>query len=542
MTRYIFVTGGVLSSLGKGIAASSIGALLQAHGFRVRLRKMDPYINIDPGTMNPFQHGEVFVTGDGAETDMDIGHYERFTGVEGMKSDTVTTGQIYLDVIERERRGDYLGGTVQVIPHVTNRIKEFIRFQEEGEKVDFLITEVGGTVGDIESLPFIEALRQFGNEIGRKNSLFVHLTLLPYIATTGELKTKPTQHSVKELLGYGIQPDILLCRSEKPMAEEERNKLSLFCNIVEDRVLSALDVESIYQVPLMLHNQHLDREVLNYFGLHQKKSFEVKIWKKFVEGLNSLKYKVNIGIVGKYTSLKDAYKSIDEALVHSGVASNIEVHTQWIDADSLTPSNCAEKLRHLNGILVPGGFGARGVEGKMLASKYAREHSIPYFGICFGMQVALIEIARNVLGLKAAGSTEIEKTKVPIVALMNEWENAGRAEKRKEGDAKGGTMRLGSYPCQLTEGTKAYAAYGKNIIQERHRHRYEVNTKYKSDFENIGVVFSGMSPDQRLPEVIELKDHPWFVAVQFHPEFKSRPFSPHPLFNAFIKHALKRKK
>lgn len=442
MTRYIFVTGGVLSSLGKGIAASAIGALLQARGFRVRLRKMDPYINVDPGTMNPYQHGEVFVTGDGAETDMDLGHYERFTSVDALKSDTITTGQIYWDVIERERRGEYLGGTVQVIPHITNRIKEFIGYAEE--EVDFLITEVGGTVGDIESLPFIEALRQFGNEIGRKNSLFVHLTLLPYIATTGELKTKPTQHSVKELLGYGIQPDILLCRSEKPMSDEERKKLALFCNLSEDRVLSALDVDSIYQVPLTLHNQHLDREILAYFDIPQKKAIEIKKWKRFVEGLNNLKYTITIGIVGKYVSLQDAYKSIHEALVHSGVAMHINVQVQWIDADGLTEENYEKKLSRLHGILVPGGFGARGVEGKMLASRYARRKKIPYFGICFGMQVALIDIARDLAGMKDASSTELEETDTPIVALMSEWEGvAGFVEKRHESDGKGEPCALG---------------------------------------------------------------------------------------------------
>lgn len=540
MTRYIFVTGGVLSSLGKGIAASSIAALLQAHGYRVRIRKMDPYINVDPGTMNPYEHGEVFVTDDGAETDMDLGHYERFTGVEAYSSDTVTTGKIYWDVIERERRGEYLGGTVMVIPHITNRIKEFILHQDD--EVDFLIVEIGGTVGDIEGLPYIEAIRQFGNDVGRKNSLFIHLTLLPYIATTGELKTKPTQHSVKELLGYGIQPDILLCRSEKPMSEDERRKLALFCNLSEDRVFSALDVETIYRVPLMLHNQHLDREILNYFSISPKTSLDLKKWKRFVEGLNSLKYSVTIGIVGKYVTLQDAYKSIHEALIHSGVSSQIKVYVKWIDADDLTHKNYEEHLSHLNGILVPGGFGARGVKGKILASRYARDHNVPYFGICFGMQIALIEIAQNVLKMKGASSTELGDTDVPIVSLMNEWEKSGQKETRTETDHKGGTMRLGTYPSQLVEGTKIYHAYGEQpIIQERHRHRYEVNTKYKKDFEDVGVIFSAMSPDQKLPEAIELRDHPWFVAVQYHPEFKSRPFAPHPLFDAFIKAALKGK-
>ena len=539
MTYYIFVTGGVLSSLGKGIAASSIGALLQARGYKVRLRKMDPYINIDPGTMNPYQHGEVFVTNDGAETDMDIGHYERFTGVDGRKSDTITTGQIYLDVIERERRGEYLGGTVQVIPHITNRIKEFISFHEEG--LDFLITEVGGTVGDIESLPFIESLRQFSNEVGRKKSLFIHLTLLPYIATTGELKTKPTQHSVKELLSYGIQPDILLCRSEKPMSEDERKKLSLFCNLSEDRVLSALDVESIYQVPLTLHNQYLDREILSYFNIEEKQKPDLKNWKKFIEGQKNLKHTIRVGIIGKYISLQDAYKSIHEALVHSGVQSHTRVQVQWIDADSLDKRNYEKKLSDLHGILVPGGFGARGVEGKMLAAQYAREKKIPFFGICFGLQLSLLEIARHVVGMKDAGSTEMGKTKIPLIGLMSEWERDGKTETRTEESDKGGTMRLGSYPCCLQEKTKAHDAYQKMIVQERHRHRYEVNIKYKEDLEKGGVVFSGMSPDGKLPEIIELKDHPWFVAVQFHPELKSRPFDPHPLFVAFVRASLKRK-
>ena len=539
MTHYIFVTGGVLSSLGKGIAASSIGALLQAHGYKVRLRKMDPYINVDPGTMNPFQHGEVFVTNDGAETDMDLGHYERFTDVDAQRSDTITTGQIYWDVIERERRGDYLGGTVQVIPHITNRIKEFIGFHEED--LDFLITEIGGTVGDIESLPFIEAIRQFSNEIGRKKSLFVHLTLLPYIATTGELKTKPTQHSVKELLSYGIQPDVLLCRSEKPMSEDERKKLSLFCNLPEERVLSALDVDSIYQVPLMLHNQHLDSEILSYFGLPSLKSPDLKNWKKFIESQNHAKHVVNIGIIGKYVSLQDAYKSIQEALVHGGVHNHTNVNIHWIDADSLTQKTYQSKLAHLQGILVPGGFGPRGVEGKMLAAQYAREKNVPFFGICFGLQLSLIEIARHVAGLKEADSTELEKTTVPLVCLMSEWAKEGHIETRTESSDKGGTMRLGSYPCYISDDTKAYAAYKQNMIQERHRHRYEVNVTYKEHLEKAGVVFSGMSPDGKLPEIIELKNHPWFLAVQFHPELKSRPFAPHPLFSAFVKAVLKGK-
>lgn len=540
MTYYIFVTGGVLSSLGKGIAASSIGALLQAHGYKVRLRKMDPYLNVDPGTMNPFQHGEVFVTNDGAETDMDLGHYERFTGVDALRSDTITTGQIYWDVIERERRGDYLGGTVQVIPHVTNRIKEFIGSHEKD--LDFLITEVGGTVGDIESLPFIEALRQFANEIGRKRSLFVHLTLLPYISTTGELKTKPTQHSVKELLSYGIQPDVLLCRSEKIMSEEERKKLSLFCNLPEERVLSALDVESIYQVPLMLHNQHLDREIITYFGLPYKSSPNLKNWKHFVEHHNHPKHKTSIGIIGKYVSLPDAYKSIQEALIHAGISHNAHVNIHWIDADRLTSKTYKSVLSEVDGILVPGGFGARGVEGKMLAAQYARENKIPFLGICFGLQLALIEIARHEAGLKDAGSTELGNPKDPLVCLMSEWEKGGQIERRSETTDKGGTMRLGNYPCYVEEDTKAYATYKTNLINERHRHRYEVNITYKEALEKVGVVFSGMSPDGKLPEIIELKDHPWFLAVQFHPELKSRPFSPHPLFVSFIKASLKGKK
>lgn len=539
MTYYIFVTGGVLSSLGKGIAASSIGALLQAHGYKVRLRKMDPYINVDPGTMNPYQHGEVFVTNDGAETDMDLGHYERFTNVDARKSDTITTGQIYSDVIERERRGEYLGGTVQVIPHITNRIKEFISTHDDD--IDFLITEVGGTVGDIESLPFIEALRQFSHDVGRKHTLFVHLTLLPYIAATGELKTKPTQHSVKELLSYGIQPDVLLCRSEKPMSEEERKKLSLFCNVPEDRVLSALDVDSIYQVPLMLHHQRLDQEILFYFGMRQKRVPDLKNWKKFIETQNQSNHKVTIGIIGKYVSLQDAYKSIQEALIHAAVQALAHVQIRWIDADTLTSRTYKGMLSELEGILVPGGFGGRGVEGKMLAIRYARENKIPFFGICFGLQLSLIEIARQVAGLKAANSTELEETKVPLVCLMSEWEKDGEVEVRTETSNKGGTMRLGNYPCSILAHTKAYESYKSTMIQERHRHRYEVNTKYKKDLEKAGVIFSGMSPDGKLPEIIELKNHPWFLAVQFHPELKSRPFEPHPLFVSFLKASLRRK-
>lgn len=539
VTYYIFVTGGVLSSLGKGIAASSIGTLLQANGYKVCLRKMDPYINVDPGTMNPYQHGEVFVTNDGVETDMDLGHYERFTNVDARKSDTITTGQIYWDVIERERRGEYLGGTVQVIPHITNRIKEFIGFHDED--LDFLITEVGGTVGDIESLPFIEALRQFSNDIGRKRSLFVHLTLLPYIATTGELKTKPTQHSVKELLSYGIQPDILLCRSEKQMSAEERTKLSLFCNIPEDRVLSALDAGSIYEVPLMLHKQNLDKEILSYFGIFQKKAPDLNHWQKFVENQSRTKHTVTIGLIGKYVSLQDAYKSIHEALIHGGVHLHTQVQIRWIDADTLIPKTYKSMLSELDGILVPGGFGGRGVDGKMLAIRYARENNVPFFGICFGLQLSLIEIARQVAGLKEAGSTELENPKTPVVCLMGEWEKEGALEARTEQSDKGGTMRLGNYPCTVLDRTKAYEAYQGNMIQERHRHRYEVNIKYKADLEKAGVVFSGMSPDGKLPEIIELKDHAWFVAVQFHPELKSRPFSPHPLFVSFLKAALKRK-
>ena len=539
VTYYIFVTGGVLSSLGKGIAASSIGTLLQANGYKVCLRKMDPYINVDPGTMNPYQHGEVFVTNDGVETDMDLGHYERFTNVDARKSDTITTGQIYWDVIERERRGEYLGGTVQVIPHITNRIKEFIGFHDED--LDFLITEVGGTVGDIESLPFIEALRQFSNDIGRKRSLFVHLTLLPYIATTGELKTKPTQHSVKELLSYGIQPDILLCRSEKQMSAEERTKLSLFCNIPEDRVLSALDAGSIYEVPLMLHKQNLDKEILSYFGIFQKKAPDLNHWQKFVENQSRTKHTVTIGLIGKYVSLQDAYKSIHEALIHGGVHLHTQVQIRWIDADTLIPKTYKSMLSELDGILVPGGFGGRGVDGKMLAIRYARENNVPFFGICFGLQLSLIEIARQVAGLKEAGSTELENPKTPVVCLMGEWGKEGALEARTEQSDKGGTMRLGNYPCTVLDRTKAYEAYQGNMIQERHRHRYEVNIKYKADLEKAGVVFSGMSPDGKLPEIIELKDHAWFVAVQFHPELKSRPFSPHPLFVSFLKAALKRK-
>jgi len=538
MARFIFVTGGVLSSLGKGIAASSIAALLQAQGYKVRLRKMDPYINVDPGTMSPYQHGEVFVTDDGAETDLDLGHYERFTGVAAKKTDNTTTGKIYWDVIQRERRGDYLGATVQVIPHITDRIKEYILY--DTEDLDFLICEVGGTVGDIEGLPYIEAIRQLGNEVGRHNMLYIHLTLIPYIPTAGELKTKPTQHSVKELLSFGIQPDILLCRSERPLGDEERMKLALFCNLPKKRVLSALDVETIYQVPVSLQAQGLDREICLYFNLKPKSSTKAMAkWRDFVHRLTNPKHHVTIAIVGKYTSTKDAYKSISEAIVHAGVVNKTRVNIRWVESDTLNPQNLKETFQGVQGILVPGGFGSRGVEGKILAIRYAREHKISYLGICFGMQLAIIEIARHLANLPKANSTELGRTITPIVGLMSEWIKEGTVERRTLETNKGGTMRLGLYPCELKRGSLAFKAYGKSEIEERHRHRYEVNLKYREDLEKAGVVFSGISPDGLLPEIIELKGHPWFVGVQFHPELKSKPFDPHPLFVAFIKAVLK---
>lgn len=539
MARFIFVTGGVVSALGKGIASASVGALLQARGYKVLLRKLEPYINVDPGTMSPFQHGEVFVTDDGAETDLDLGHYERFTGVTTTRFDAVSTGRIYSDVIAKERRGDYLGATVQVIPHITDAIKAAIL--KNTEDIDFAICEIGGTVGDIEGLPFLEAIRQLRNDLGYRNSIFIHLTLVPYIATAGELKTKPTQHSVKELQSKGIQPDILLCRSDRPIGVEERRKLGLFCNIKPECVIEALDVATTYQVPISYQEQGLDREVCKHFGLESKTSPDLKIWERIVETLMRPEGDVTIGIIGKYTGLLDAYKSLHQALIHGGIANNVHVNFEWIDATDLEEGGKAaliEKLMPLHGILVPGGFGERGTAGKIAAIQFAREQKIPFLGICLGMQLAVIEALRNIGNLKDANSTEFGPTPHPVVALMTEWVKGEIVQKYFPGADLGGTMRLGAYECQLDPGSKSHESYQNTIISERHRHRYEVNTTYMEELENCGFYIVGKTMDGLLPEVAERKDHPWFVTVQFHPEFKSRPFKPHPLFKSFIEAAL----
>ena len=536
MTRFIFITGGVVSSLGKGLASAALGSVLQTRGFKVRLRKLDPYLNVDPGTMSPYQHGEVYVTDDGAETDLDLGHYERFTGVASRASDNITTGRIYSDVLARERRGDYLGATVQVIPHVTDAIKEFITSDLTDE--DFVLCEIGGTVGDIESLPFLEAIRQLANELGRSRTMFVHLTLLPYIPSAGELKTKPTQHSVKELLSVGIQPDMLLCRSDREISEGERRKIALFCNVREEAVIPALDADSIYQVPVSYHEQGLDAQVCKHFGLDDAPPPDLSRWHRIVERIRHPEGKVTIAVVGKYTSLLDSYKSLGEALHHGGIANNVKVELRWLDSRIFESEDALHELEDVNGILVPGGFGERGVSGKIAAVKFAREHRIPYFGICFGMQMAVIESARNLAGLEQASSTEFGPCKDPVVGLMTEWTRENRVERRESGGDMGGTMRLGSYDCVLLDGSKVSAIYGQHEIKERHRHRYEVNIDYKDVLEKSGLVFSGMSPDGVLPEIVERPDHPWFVGVQFHPELKSKPFDPHPLFTAFIQAAV----
>jgi CTP synthase len=535
MTRYIFVTGGVVSSLGKGIVASSLGALLLAHGYKVRIRKLDPYLNVDPGTMSPYQHGEVFVTDDGAETDLDLGHYERFTGVAARRGDNVTTGKIYSEVIARERRGDYLGATIQVIPHVTDAIKEFIT--HDANTHDFVIAEIGGTVGDIEGLPFLEAIRQLGQELGAAQTLFVHLTYVPYIRAAGELKTKPSQHSVKELLSVGIQPNILICRSEQDIPADARAKIALFCNLRREAVISARDLDTIYAAPLALRDQGLDREVLRHFGLAHEKPANLNAWEKLVSGLRNPSRTVTIGIVGKYTAMIDSYKSLIEALTHGGVANGVGVSIKWLDAVLSEKENPAGLLHGVDAVLVPGGFGERGTSGKINAIRHARERKIPFLGICFGMQLAVIEFARNVLGLVEANSTEFAPCRDPLVGLMTEWENAGRREVRSRASDMGGTMRLGAYQAALTPGSKIRAIYGCETISERHRHRYEVNIAYRDRLEAAGMMFSGLSPDGRLPEIIELRDHPWFVGVQFHPELKSKPLEPHPLFKSFIKAA-----
>ncbi len=538
MTRFIFITGGVVSSLGKGLAAASLGALLQARGFKIRLRKLDPYLNVDPGTMSPTQHGEVFVTEDGAETDLDLGHYERFTGVDARRGDNVTTGQIYSQLIVKERRGDYLGGTVQVIPHVTDLIKEFILKDTAG--ADFVICEIGGTVGDIEGLPFFEAIRQLGFELGPKKAIFIHLTLVPYIAAAKELKTKPTQHSVKELRTIGIQPNILLCRSEHEIPEADRKKIALFCNVAENAVIPALDTDNIYKVPLDYHAAGLDSEVLKCFEIDSKERLDLQRWKNIIKNIRETKDEITIAVVGKYTGLKDSYKSLNEALAHAGIANNVTVNLKWINARN-ADSGLEKKLLEAHGILVPGGFGQDGAEGKIAAVKIARENKIPYFGICFGMQMAVIECARNVAKIKDAGSSEFGECGDPVVGLMTEWLRGNALEKRGKKADLGGTMRLGAYPCLLEKASLAGKIYGMAKIYERHRHRYEVNINYKEKLEKAGMKFSGLSPDGNLPEIIELPGHPWFIGVQFHPEFKSRPFAPHPLFASFIKATLKKK-
>ena len=532
MQRYIFITGGVVSSLGKGLASAALGALLQARGYSVRLRKLDPYLNVDPGTMSPYQHGEVFVTDDGAETDLDLGHYERFTGVPAKKSDNITTGRIYQDILSKERRGDYLGGTVQVIPHVTDAIKKFVVHGNDG--VDFVLVEIGGTVGDIEGLPFFEAIRQLGNELPRGSAIFVHLTLMPYIPSAGELKTKPTQHSVKELRSIGIQPDILLCRSDREVPAGERKKIALFCNVREEAVIQALDVASIYDVPLAYHREGLDQEVLNAFGITGAPKPDLGCWETISENISSPEGEVTIAIVGKYTGLKDAYKSLMEALVHGGIANRVKVNLTWIESEVFEREDPTPYLEGVNGILVPGGFGERGAEGKIHAVRFARERGVPYFGICFGMQMACIEAARNLCGIAGASSTEFGTTSEPVVGMMTEWMRGNELEQRKSDGDLGGTMRLGAFPAQLVEGSRIASIYGATDISERHRHRYEVNTKYREALEKAGLQFAGMSPDGLLPETVEYADHPWFVGVQFHPELKSRPFEPHPLFSSFI--------
>jgi len=535
-TRFIFITGGVVSSLGKGIASSALGTLLQARGYKVRLRKLDPYLNVDPGTMSPTQHGEVYVTDDGAETDLDLGHYERFTGVASRQSDNVTTGKIYSTVIAKERRGDYLGATVQVIPHVTDAIKEFVRADLTNE--DFCICEIGGTVGDIESLPFLEAIRQLGNELGNERSLYIHVTLLPYIKTAGELKTKPTQHSVKELLSVGIQPEILLCRAEQQIPEGERKKIGLFCNIKQERVIAALDVDTIYDVPGSYHNQGFDEQVIRYFNLPSTKKPDLTRWQNIVETVREPEGEVTIAVVGKYTSLLDSYKSLSEALAHGGIANKVKVKLKWLDSQVFEGADATSHLEGVHGILVPGGFGERGTEGKICAAQFAREKKVPYFGICFGMQMAVIEAARHLGDLPKATSSEFGASDQAVVGLMTEWLKGNQLEVRKANGDLGGTMRLGAYPCVLQKGSKVREIYGTDNIQERHRHRYEVNINYKPQLEKAGLVFSGLSPDGQLPEIVERKDHPWFIGVQFHPELKSKPLDPHPLFRSFIAAAI----
>ena len=534
MARYIFVTGGVVSSLGKGLSSASLAYLLKSQGYKVRIRKMDPYLNVDPGTMSPFQHGEVFVTDDGAETDLDLGHYERFTNISSKKSDNITTGRIYSDIIKKERRGGYLGKTVQVIPHITDRIKEFIKKDISNE--DFVICEIGGTVGDIESLPFIEAIRQFSNEHGKSKTLFIHLTFVPFLKSSDEIKTKPTQHSVKELRSIGIQPDIIICRSQKSIPLDQRKKISLFCNVSIENVIETVDVRTIYEAPISFFNQKLDKQVLKFFKIKSRKRANLLPWKKITNITLNTKKSINIAIIGKYVNLKDAYKSLDEALTHGGISNKVKVNLIRIESDKLKSDQIKNKLKNVSGILIPGGFGKRGTEGKISAIKHARDKKIPFLGICFGMQMAMIEFARNVLKIKKASSTELDKKCYPIVGLIDEWNKDGKIIKGTDKNL-GGTMRLGLYDAKLKNNSAINKIYKTNTIKERHRHRYEVNVNLKDKFEKKGLIFSGMSPDNKLPEIIELKNHPWFIGVQFHPEFKSRPLNPHPLFSSFIKAA-----
>jgi CTP synthase len=537
-TKYIFVTGGVLSSLGKGLASAAIGALLESRGLTVTIQKLDPYINVDPGTMNPFQHGEVFVTDDGAETDLDLGHYERFTSAKLGRDNNFTTGKIYHSVISKERRGDYLGGTVQVIPHITDEIKQSIKLVSDG--VDVVIVEIGGTIGDIESLPFLEAIRQFKADVGEENVLYIHLTLVPFIGTAGELKTKPTQHSVKELRSIGIQPDILLCRTDRYLSKDIKTKIALFCNVSVDAVITAKDVDCIYEVPLIFNKEGLDDKIVELLHIWTRAP-QLDDWKEFVRLYKDPEHRVSIAIVGKYVNLTESYKSLNEALYHGGIPNNCRVNLNFVDSETITPETCSQILQEADGILVPGGFGSRGVEGKILAARFAREQQVPYFGICLGMQIAVIEFARHVAGMEGAHSSEFDKeTPFPVIYLMREWydEKTQTVQKRDVTSDKGGTMRLGAYPCHVRKDTLAYQAYGIDDISERHRHRYEFNNAYKDRLEASGLIISGASPDEELVEITEIKDHPWFLGCQFHPEFKSRPMAPHPLFREFIRAAL----
>ena len=538
MTRFVFITGGVVSSLGKGIASAALGALLQARGYKVRLRKLDPYLNVDPGTMSPYQHGEVFVTDDGAETDLDLGHYERFTGVSASKLDNATTGKIYSEVIAKERRGDYLGATVQVIPHITDAIKDVVLNDSAG--FDFVLVEIGGTVGDIEGLPFLEAIRQLGNELTPARAMFVHLTLVPYIPSAGELKTKPTQHSVKELLNVGIQPQMLICRCDRPIPDNERRKIASFCNVRAEAVIPALDVSTIYAVPISYHEAGMDREVLRHFALPFEHEPDLSRWHKIVETVSAPEGEVRIAVVGKYTNLLDSYKSLAEALAHGGIANKVRVRLDWVDSEIFEKPDAVQQLEGVHGILVPGGFGERGTQGKIEAVRFARERRVPFLGICFGMQMAVIEAARNLAGLSGASSTEFGPCDIPVVGLLTEWARGNDIERRRAGGDLGGTMRLGAFPAALAENSLVRDIYeGASQISERHRHRYEVNIHYRDELEATGLRFSGLSPDGVLPEIIEYPNHPWFIGVQYHPELKSKPFAPHPLFEGFIAAAVK---